>query len=132
MWSGSTIGNNVVAHTGTSLLDHTAEDADMNLTFDYLYDASLPATDLNNLDAARVNAWYVGNVVRDFAWKYGFRPLTFNFQADTLQDKWARGDDPVPIRVQTTPGVNDAVFTTPPDGSAGVLKLYVWNKANPT
>ena len=73
----------------------------MNLTFDYLYDASLPATDLNNLYAARVNAWYVGNVVHDLTWKYGFRPLTFNFQADTIQDKWARGEDPVLIKVQT-------------------------------
>lgn len=134
MMSAGTAGNNIVTHVGTSLLDGTSasfmDDEWKALIFDYPYSASAAATTDENLDAARVNAFYVGNIVHDLAWKYGFRPLTFNFQADTITDQWARGDDPINIRVQTTPGSNDATCTVPPDGTPSVCKLYVWNKSS--
>lgn len=134
MMSAGTAGNNIVTHVGTNLLDGTSAsfiaDDWKALIFDYPYSASVAATTDENLDAARVNAFYVGNIVHDLAWKYGFRPLTFNFQADTIADKWVRGDGPINIRVQTTPGSNDATCTVPPDGTPSVCKLYVWNKSS--
>ncbi|RXW18331.1 hypothetical protein EST38_g7522 [Candolleomyces aberdarensis] len=103
------------------------------VAFDYPYDQTVAPTPVENRDAASItNAFYVGNMVHDFAWRYGFKPLTFNVQSDTIQDKWARGDDSVWIRIQWTPGVSDASFTTPPDGQPGILRLYIWNKSNPS
>ncbi|KAJ3541961.1 hypothetical protein NMY22_g3694 [Coprinellus aureogranulatus] len=118
MFSSSTSGTNVVTHIGTNLLDSTgtsSEDENFDLVFDYLYDALSLLRTLTTL-TLRVST-----------------PIMLGTLCMTLRgDKWARGDDPILIRLQTTPGSNDAVFTTPPDGTPGVLKLYVWNKSNPT
>ncbi|RKP25627.1 Fungalysin metallopeptidase-domain-containing protein, partial [Syncephalis pseudoplumigaleata] len=78
----------------------------------------------NYAKGAAVNAFYVVNAMHDLFSKYGFTEPKGNFQ----QYNFKRGGiekDPVEIYVQD-PGVpNNAVFTTPPDGQSGVLRLGI-------
>lgn len=83
-----------------------------DLVFSYTYDpASEPNVD-NNLDAARVNAFYLINNVHDLTYRYGFTEAAFNFQNDNFE-KGGAANDRVRISVQDSSGTNNANFATP-------------------
>jgi extracellular elastinolytic metalloproteinase len=123
-----TRGNNVNSYqrsqTGTS--KPTADD----LVFDYTFDPSKAPTFQANLDAARVNAFYVGNNIHDLTYRYGFTEAAYNFQFDN-GDKGGKASDGVLLSVQDSSGTNNANFATPPDGQSGQCRMYVWTITNP-
>ncbi|KAK1217062.1 hypothetical protein PQX77_020291 [Marasmius sp. AFHP31] len=128
--SGTTTeGNNVVSFKG-SQTSTTAANSD-GPTFDYTYDAAKAAADANNVDAARVNGFYIANTFHDVLYLYGFTEAAFNFQNDNF-GKGGLGNDRVTMSIQDSSGTNNADFGTPPDGQNGRCRMYVFTVTNPT
>ena len=77
------------------------------LNFIYVQDPTVdPDAVQANVDAARVNAFYVVNTVHDISYLYGFTEAAFNFQNNNF-GKGGAGNDRVEVSVQDRSGVND-------------------------
>jgi len=100
------------------------------ITFNYPFDPSQDPTTTGNLNAARVNAFYIINTVHDFAFRYGFTEAAFNFQEVNFSGE-GKGGDRVMMSVQDASGHDNANFATPPDGQPGKCRMYIWDKTNP-
>ena len=69
-----------------------------------------------NVDAARVNAFYIVNTMHDVAYRYGFTEDAFNFQTNNFgRGGIDSGSDRVVIQVQPSDRLNNAFFSTPPE-----------------
>ena len=75
-----------------------------------------------NVNAARVNAFYVVNSLHDIAYKYGFTEAAFNFQTNNF-GKGGSGNDRVLVSVQDANGSNNADFSTPAESVCAVCLL---------
>ncbi|KDN49853.1 hypothetical protein RSAG8_01918, partial [Rhizoctonia solani AG-8 WAC10335] len=124
----ATSGNNVIAYKG-STTDTTSQSSDGN-HYNYVFDPSAAPATSPNLDAARVNAFYVANMMHDLTYRYGFDEASYNFQQDN-NGKGGAQNDPVQISVQDTAVVNNADFSTPPDGQPGRMRMFIWTLTNP-
>lgn len=104
-------GNNVVAYKSSqsSVTNQTGPGE-----FKYEYNSSLAPSNAANVNAARVNAFYIVNTVHDFAYRYGFTEEAYNFQNDN-HGKGGVGGDRVLMSVQDSSGTNNANFATPPE-----------------
>jgi extracellular elastinolytic metalloproteinase len=120
--SGATTGNNVVAYKSS-----TSGTATLGT---YIFDASQGPTATVNLNAAKVNAFYVANKIHDVAYLYGFNEASFNFQNDNFS-KGGKGNDAVKVSVQDASGTNNANFATPADGSPGQMRMFTWTFTTP-
>ncbi|KAF8649604.1 hypothetical protein AX16_005695 [Volvariella volvacea WC 439] len=123
-----TAGNNVVSYKTS--LTNTARQTSAGPTFNYSFDDRLAPSVQSNLDAARVNAFYVINTVHDFTYRYGFTERAYNFQNNNF-GRGGSGNDRVQISVQDTDGTNNANFLTLPDGQPGQCRMYIWTYTNP-
>ncbi|KAJ8074564.1 hypothetical protein PM082_015466 [Marasmius tenuissimus] len=121
----TTAGNNVVSFKG-SQTNTTAE-----ASFQATYNPSQAATVTNNIDAARVNAFYIINTHHDVLYQYGFTEAAFNFQNNNF-GKGGAGNDRVIMSVQDSSGTNNANFATPPDGQSGTCRMFIWTLTIPT
>ncbi|KAF8751137.1 Fungalysin metallopeptidase (M36) [Rhizoctonia solani] len=115
--TGSTTTSNTRATTATN-------------NYDYAYNSAVSPTTSPNVDAARVNAFYTGNMVHDLTYKYGFTEAAYNFQNDNY-GKGGAGNDRVKISVQDWTGSNNANFATPADGQSGQMRMYTWTYTTP-
>ena len=80
------------------------------LNFIYVQDPSVNPDALQaNIDAARVNAFYVVNTVHDFSYLYGFTEAAFNFQGSNF-GRGGAGNDRVQVSVQDPSGINNGEF----------------------
>jgi uncharacterized repeat protein (TIGR01451 family) len=122
-----TVGNNVDAH-----LDRNADDiADLPRpqgspfrVFDFSLDLTQsPAT---YGDAATVQLFYWCNWMHDKLYELGFTEAAGNFQTDNF-GRGGLGNDAVQADAQDGSGVNNANFSTPPDGTAGRMQMYVFD-----
>ncbi|TFK66605.1 hypothetical protein BDN72DRAFT_899704 [Pluteus cervinus] len=122
--STTTAGNNVVSfkvdNTGVSQQSSPGQ-------FIYTYDDTIDPTAGSNLDAARVNAFYIINTVHDYAYRYGFTEAAYNFQSNNF-GKGGLGTDRVQISVQDNTGTDNANFATGPDGQNGFCRMYIWDE----
>ncbi|KAF9456507.1 Fungalysin metallopeptidase-domain-containing protein [Collybia nuda] len=109
----NTSGNNVQVPTTSAL----------NGNFIYPLDPTAAPTTTGNMNAARVNAFYVANSLHDLA----YRSSAFNFQTNNF-GKGGAQNDPVTISVQDKAGTNNADFATPPDGQSG---MFLWTFSLP-
>ena len=100
------------------------------LIFDYPADLSTDPTTRQNVDAARVNTFYVVNTVHDIFYRYGFTEQAFNFQNNNF-GKGGRGNDRVTISVQDSAGRNNADMLTLPDGQTGRMRMFLWTLTSP-
>ncbi|RPD58604.1 hypothetical protein L226DRAFT_614631 [Lentinus tigrinus ALCF2SS1-7] len=99
--------------------------------FDYPLDLDEDPTTQANVDAARVNTFYLVNTVHDIMYKYGFTETAFNFQWSNF-GKGGKGGDRVQISVQSNLGIdNAAAFTTLPEGMPGFMTMMLWDYTNP-
>jgi hypothetical protein len=91
----------------------------------------LPAIDLatqepaDYLDAAVVNLFYWNNILHDIHYQYGFTEAAGNFQENNY-GRGGIGGDPVQADAQDGSNVNNANFSTPPDGLDGRMQMFVW------
>ncbi|MBD2723726.1 M36 family metallopeptidase [Hymenobacter armeniacus] len=97
-----------------------------SLVFNYVPDFTAKPTLGKNRRAATVNLFYWNNLVHDVMYQYGFNEASANFQADNL-GRGGVGADHVRAEAQDGLGVNNANFSTPPDGTNGRMQMYLWN-----
>ncbi|KAJ7214927.1 Fungalysin metallopeptidase-domain-containing protein [Mycena pura] len=102
----------------------TTEQSSATLNFNYAFDASKEPTEDVNLNAARVNAFYVANTFHDFTYRYGFTEDAFNFQEYNFNRGGKEGDR-VLVHVQFANRKNTSSFWSPADGQNGDCRLYV-------
>ncbi|KAF8912309.1 metalloprotease [Mucidula mucida] len=125
--TSATAGNNVVAFKSSQSATTSTSSTGV---FNYTYDTTLAPTGGQNVDAARVNAFYIINTVHDFLYLYGWTESSFNFQTDNF-GKGGSGNDRVLMSVQDASGTNNANFATPPDGSSGTCRMFIWTLTTP-
>ena len=134
-----TRGNNILAQ----------EDADGNngnglraeggatLSFDFAYGGE-SAQPTSYTNAATTNLFYMGNVIHDIWYQYGFNEASGNFQ----QANYGLGDvqsgtgdyvlgDAQDGYSQTTPTLNNANFASPTDGARPRVQMFLWNAGSP-
>ncbi|KAF8695597.1 Fungalysin metallopeptidase (M36), partial [Rhizoctonia solani] len=109
-----TSGNNVISYASSTGETTTQSSATNN--YNYEFNPKAEPNVSPNLDAARVNAFYVSNMVHD---------LTNNNGLGGAQG------DRVYILVQDSLITNNAAFSTPPDGQPGVMRTFFWTYTSP-
>ncbi|KAI0688605.1 Fungalysin metallopeptidase-domain-containing protein [Cytidiella melzeri] len=123
-----TDGNNVVSFKGATTA--TTQESGAGLVFDFPPDFTVAPTTTQNVNAARVNTFYVVNTVHDVSYKYGFTEAAFNFQNNNF-GKGGVGNDRVTVSVQDSAGTNNADFATPADGQSGRMRMFLWTFTTP-
>ncbi|QRV78696.1 extracellular metalloproteinase MEP [Ceratobasidium sp. AG-Ba] len=132
-----TSGNNVVSFKGTVTLivpivisSKKTKQSSATNNYDYPYNKNASPETSPNLDAARVNTFFVGNKIHDLTYLFGFTEEAYNFQNDNY-GKGGAGGDRVQISVQDFTGTNNANFATPGDGQSGVMRMFTWTYTTP-
>ncbi|KAF8632352.1 hypothetical protein AX15_001910 [Amanita polypyramis BW_CC] len=138
--TSTTWGNNAFAQENwegrNNFINNGRPVATNEMKFHYQYDPQhVPGTDPMNVARSYINAtvaqlFYTTNMVHDIYYRYGFDEVSGNFQ----QYNFGRGgeeNDAVIANAQDGSGFNNANFMTPPDGSNGRMRMYLWNTALP-
>ncbi|KAF8952906.1 Fungalysin metallopeptidase-domain-containing protein [Flammula alnicola] len=120
-------GNNAFSFKGTAASPSIESAA--QLVFNYPQDPTLDPTVQGNIDVARVNAFYIVNTMHDLTYRCALKS-SFNFQSNNFGKGGAQNDS-VSISVQDSSSINNADFTTPPDGQSGRMRMYIWNFTTP-
>jgi Fungalysin metallopeptidase (M36)/Calx-beta domain len=129
-----TLGNNVDAHLERDgQADLPRPQGSPNRVFQPPLD--LTQDPLNYGDAAVVNLFYWNNWMHDKLYELGFTEGAGNFQSNNFS-RGGLGDDAVEACAQTggsgtINSDNNASFTTPPDGSPGVMQMFIWSGPTP-
>jgi extracellular elastinolytic metalloproteinase len=125
-----TRGNNVFAYedpnNNNNFNINYSPDGGADLVFDFPIDfTKQPVT---YRDAAITNLFYWNNITHDVWYKYGFDEESGNFQLDNF-GKDGLGGDPVLAEAQDNrngTSRNNANFSTPRDGFAPRMQMYLW------
>lgn len=125
-----TRGNNVSAQEDA---DHDnaggfRPDGTSSLTFNFPFDATKPPS--FNQSAAITNLFYWNNFLHDVFANYGFTEAAGNFQVDNYSGQGV-GNDAVQADAEDGSGVDLSSFSTPPDGQAPRMQMYLFDKTMP-
>ena len=132
-----TRGNNVDAHldrNDDNLADLPRPTGNPSRVFDFPLD--LTTAPANYGDAATVQLFYWDNWMHDALYQFGFTEAAGNFQTDNF-GRGGLGNDAVQADAQDGLGLNDgrhannANMSTPPDGCAPRMQMYVFDGASP-
>lgn len=126
-----TLGNNVDAHTDVNadnVADLPRPHGSPARVFDFPLDLSQSPSTYTN--AAVVQLFYWNNFMHDKLYQLGFTEAAGNFQSNNF-GKGGAGNDAVQADAQDGSGVNNANFSTPPDGSPGRMQMYIFNGSTP-
>lgn len=126
-----TLGNNVDAHTDTdfnNVADLPRPNGGPARVFDF--NASLTSAPSSYKDAVTTNLFYLCNWAHDRYYQLGFTESAGNFQTDNF-GLGGLGNDAVQADAQDGAGTSNANFSTPTDGSAGRMQMYVWTAPEP-
>lgn len=134
-----TRGNNVYAQDDANGNNGTgvSPDGTASLTFDFPY-GGVTEQAATYLSAATTNLFYMNNIMHDVMYQYGFNEVNGNFQ----KNNYGKGGvsnvsgDAVFADAQdgstlTPQNINNANFSTPVDGSAPRMQMYLWNQSPP-
>jgi uncharacterized repeat protein (TIGR01451 family) len=126
-----TRGNNVDAHTdrdGNNVPELPRPQGSPFRTFDFTLDLTqAPAVYTN---AAVVELFYWNNWMHDKLYQLGFTEAARNFQSNNF-GRGGLGNDAVQADAQDGSGVNNANFSTPSDGSAGRMQMFIFTGPTP-
>src|SRR4029077_9760585 len=127
-----TLGNNVDAHTdrnNDNLPDLPRPQGSPFRVFDFPLD--LTYQDPTGYgQASVVQFFYWNNWMHDKLYQLGFTEAARNFQSNNF-GRGGLGNDAVQADAQDGSGVNNANFSTPSDGSAGRMQMFIFNGPNP-
>ena len=126
-----TRGNNVDAHTdwnADNLPDLPRPQGTPFRVFDFPLDLNQAPNLYSN--AAVVQLFFWCNWMHDKLYELGFTEAAGNFQDDNF-GRGGLGNDAVQADAQDGSGVNNANFSTPPDGSPGRIQMFVFTGPNP-
>jgi extracellular elastinolytic metalloproteinase len=70
-------------------------------------------------------------MMHDLTYQYGFTESAGNFQ-DNNFEKGGAGADAIHGFVQVPSGMNNAFFISPPDGTRGVIGMFIFNLTTPS
>jgi hypothetical protein len=124
-------GNNVRAYLDTDANNAADAGGTAVTTGAFTTAANLttqPSTTGNRAVAVQ-NLFYLNNIAHDTLYRHGFNEGQGNFQTNNF-GKGGLGNDPVSAEAQDGSGTDNANFSTPADGSAPRMQMYVWN-SNP-
>jgi len=127
-----TRGNNVWAQQDLAGNNATTGYADTSLTpipsltFDRAIDMAASPSAWSNSRAGIDNLFYWNNIMHDISYQYGFDEAAGNFQADNL-GRGGLGGDYVNAFALDGASVNNADFSTPPDGENGRMRMFQFN-----
>ncbi|ORX33984.1 putative extracellular elastinolytic metallo proteinase precursor [Kockovaella imperatae] len=129
----TTAGNNVIAHEdwegqNNYLLNYRPINESLTFVYDYGEPDGLAPREY--IDFVITQLFYTSNMYHDLTYRLGFDELAGNFQAHNF-GKGGNGGDPVIANAQDGSGMNNANFMTPPDGTSGRMRMYVWDTATP-
>jgi extracellular elastinolytic metalloproteinase len=135
--TGSQLTTNISGNNAHAYLDTDANNApDSSGTAvtngDFLAAADLardPSTTGNRAVAVQ-NLFYLNNVVHDVLYQHGFDEAAGNFQINNF-GKGGAGNDAVNAEAQDGSGTDNANFSTPADGSAPRMQMYLWTGTTP-
>ncbi|WP_139785312.1 T9SS-dependent M36 family metallopeptidase [Chryseobacterium phocaeense] len=125
----NTRGNNVFAYTdeiGNNTVQFSP-DGGAARAFDFPMDVSLTVG--NYTSAAVTNLFYANNKVHDIFYKFGFTETARNFQKNNF-GKGGSGNDAVLAEAREGKGYGNADFTSPSDGSAPRMQMFLWEPGN--
>jgi uncharacterized protein (TIGR03437 family) len=98
--------------------------------FSFPVDFTVEPTAAANQRAAQVNLFYWINRYHDILYSFGFNEAAGNFQTDNF-GLGGLGNDAVIGDAQDNSGLNNANFTTPPDGQPGRVQMFLWTLTSP-
>ncbi|CAE6448750.1 unnamed protein product [Rhizoctonia solani] len=124
----TTSGNNVISYKSST--SGTTSQSSATNNYNYVFNSAVSPSTSPNVDAARVNAFYVANMIHDVTYRYGFDETSYNFQQNN-NGKGGAQNDRVQISVQDSSGTNNANFATPADGQPGQMRMYTWTYTSP-
>ena len=132
-WNGQSqttlISNNTDTHLDRSGATNVPDDPLLTAptsNFSFPLDLNQSPTTDDNQKAAQANVFYWVNRYHDLMYTFGFTETAGNFQTDNF-NLGGSGNDAVQSDVQDGSGTNNANFSTPPDGRAGRMQMYLWN-----
>ncbi|ODO08638.1 extracellular elastinolytic metalloproteinase [Cryptococcus wingfieldii CBS 7118] len=129
----TTVGNNVYAHEDwegrNNFLNNYRPLNDSHI-FVYDYGAEEGLAPKEYIDLVVTQLFYTSNMYHDLLYRYGFDEISGNFQAHNF-GLGGKGGDPVITNAQDGSGYNNANFMTPPDGTPGRMRMYIWDTATP-
>ncbi|KAI8853945.1 peptidase M36, partial [Chytridium lagenaria] len=130
----ATQGNNIIASSNPQNARNALQNprvAVQNFNFNFNLNPNVAATPNSQNSAAGVtNMFYVTNTFHDVLFHYGFDEPAGNFQVSNF-GRGGRGNDPVIATAQDGSGVNNANFASPPDGTPGRMRMFLFTAANP-
>ena len=136
-WNGQSqttlISNNTDAHLDRAGGVNVPDDPLLSVpssNFSFSVDFTQAPTTENNQKAAQANLFYWINRYHDILYTYGFTEAAGNFQTDNF-GLGGQGNDAIQADAQDGSGTNNANFSTPPDGGAGRVQMYLWTTASP-
>jgi len=127
-----TRGNNVHAYTdhNNDGIPDPGSDPDGGVKLDFDFPIDLTEHPHTYSDAAVTNLFYWNNIIHDAFYHYGFTEEAGNFQVNNYGRGGIGGDD-VRGEAQDGGGLNNANFSTPPDGSRPRMQMYLWQHPRP-
>lgn len=129
-----TRGNNVHAYLDTNNSNSpdpgSEPDGGAGLVFDFAFNPAQGPIAGTNPQASVVNLFYWNNVTHDLLYVHGFDEPSGNFQVNNYGRGGLGGDD-VRAEGQDGGGINNANFSTPPDGNRPRMQMYNWNTTTP-
>ncbi len=122
-----TRGNNVSAIEDGSNIGFQPNGG-AGLSFDYPIDLTQGPNAYES--GAITNLFYISNMMHDVMYRKGFTEASGNFQANNY-GRGGSANDAVVAEAQDGGGTNNANFSTPPDGGAGRMQMYLWTNTTP-
>ena len=124
-------------HSSVSTENGYSPDGGTALSFDFTYGGT-SAQPQSYINAATTNLFYMNNMMHDVWYQYGFNEANGNFQKDNYgkggtssingDAVWSDAQDG---STKATPDLNNANFSTPPDGTRPRMQMYLWNVSPP-
>ena len=132
-WWNTRAPNDLISNNTSTYLDRDASpnqpDAPrLTVTdgiFNFALDLSGTPTGSDNQKSAQANLFYWTNRYHDILYQFGFNEAAGNFQTDNFTFG-GRGNDAVLAEAQDGSGTNNANFSSPADGNAGRMQMYLW------
>lgn len=125
-----TRGNNVHAYEDRDAdnMPGFSPDGGASLEFDFSYDATM--SPIVSESAVITNLFYWNNLMHDIFYQYGFDEGAGNFQENNYGNG-GTGADYVNAEAQDGSGLNNANFSTPPDGTSGRMQMFLYQQSEP-
>ncbi|KAJ3114788.1 hypothetical protein HDU96_001677 [Phlyctochytrium bullatum] len=130
----TTIGNNVAASSNFANAANPLRNPPVAASnFQFQFDFNLNSAAAPNSDEAQAgvtNMFVASNTFHDVMFHYGFDEAAGNFQVKNFKSV-GKGGDPVVAAAQDGSGFNNANFASPPDGQAGLMRMFLFTSTNP-